>query len=97
MNSYAKGKYVTMTGTFMVSGVLTDPTTITLWVEDPDGTETSYTYALSQLTKASTGVYYKSLQVTKSGYWKYKFVATGTVADTTDDTYFYVLETVFVN
>lgn len=95
MNSYASGKYVTMTVTWTVNSVATDPTTITLQVEDPSGAETSYTYAAGQLTKSSTGVYYKSIQVVTSGIWIYRFIATGTVADTTDDYYFYVKETAF--
>lgn len=94
-NSYASGEYVTMTGTFTVGGVATDPTTIALYVEDPNGVETVYTYALGQLTKSGTGVYYKSLQVITPGTWYYRFVTTGAVADTTIDYQFYVLATVF--
>lgn len=69
----------------LVDGVLTltDPTTVTLIVEDPDGTQTTYTYALGTVTKESTGVYYKVLGttiLTKIGWWIYRWTGTGAVA-----------------
>ena len=95
MNSYAKGKYVKITGTFTVNGVATDPTTITLKVQNPSGTETLYTYALAEITKFATGVYYKVLQLSLTGNWYYKWVATGTVADESVDYQIYIQESVF--
>lgn len=94
-NTYAKGKYVKITGTFTVDSVATDPTTITLKVENPNGTEVSYTYALSEITKSATGVYYKVIQMSISGNWTYKWVSTGAVADESEDYTIYIRDSVF--
>lgn len=94
-NTYAKNKYVKITGTFSVSSVNTDPTTITLNVMTPAGVSTAYTYALSQVTKSATGIYYKNVQLTSSGNWTYNWVGTGTVADTSLDYTIYVQDSVF--
>lgn len=79
-NTYDKGDVVRLTGTFTVDGVATDPTTVTLKVQEPDGTETTYTYALATVTKVSTGVYRKDITIDESGYWYYRWEGTGTVA-----------------
>ena len=55
-NYYEKGETVRITGTFTVSDVATDPTTVTLKVQNPAGTETTYTYAAGEITKSATGV-----------------------------------------
>jgi hypothetical protein len=94
-NSYAKGDTIRMSGAFTVSSVATDPTTVTLVIETPAGVETTYTYALSQVTKASTGSYYKDIALTESGYYKYRWTGTGAVATVGDDTYIYVKDSVF--
>jgi hypothetical protein len=94
-NSYAKNKYVTITATFAVSGVATDPTTVTLKVQNPAGITTSYTYALAEVTKLATGIYSKTIQLSSSGYWAYQWVGTGTVADSTIDYYMYAIESTF--
>ena len=94
-NSYAKGDTIRISGAFTVSSVATDPTTVTLVIETPAGVETTYTYAAAQITKASTGNYYKDIVLSESGYWKYRWTGTGTVATVDDDVYIYVKETVF--
>ena len=65
------------TVTFTVSGVATDPTTITLTVISPDKVSTAYTYAAAQITKDSTGVYHKDITLTQRGIWYCKFDGTG--------------------
>jgi hypothetical protein len=78
-NTYDKGDLVRVKATFTVNAVLTDPTTITLKVKDPEGTVTTYTYAGGAVSKTSTGLYYKDVSVTNDGMWYYRFEGTGTV------------------
>lgn len=77
-NTYDKGDLVRVKATFTVSSVLTDPTTVTLKVKDPDGTISTYTYTGGTITKSSTGVYYKDVSVSNDGAWYYRFEGTGT-------------------
>lgn len=76
--SYDIGDLVRVTGTFTVGGTATDPTTITLKVMNPAGTTTTYTYALSQVTKSATGIYYKDVSPDTRGVWMYEWTGTGT-------------------
>jgi hypothetical protein len=79
VNRYPKGATVTLDRKFYVGSVLTDPTTVTLKVEDPAGTETSYTYAAATITKSGTGIYTKNVACTLAGTWKYRWIGTGAV------------------
>lgn len=79
-NTYTKGQTVRMTGTFKVGGVATDPTTVSLTVETPAGTQTTYTYALGTVTKSATGIYYKDVALSVAGEWCYGWTGTGTAA-----------------
>lgn len=81
--TYLEGTPVRVTGTFktLVDGVLTltDPTTITLIVEAPGGTQTTYTYAAGSVARDSRGVYHKDLSATilnAVGWWIYRWVGT---------------------
>ena len=71
----------TLTNTFLVSGVATDPTAVSLTVTDPTGATTAYTYASAQITKVSTGKYTKDIPCAVAGTWAYEWVGTGTVGD----------------
>jgi hypothetical protein len=62
-------------------GDLTDPTTITLKVREPSGTETSYTFAGATVTKEATGIFYRDVTINASGRWVARWIGTGTVAD----------------
>jgi hypothetical protein len=77
------------------SGVLADPTTVTLAWTLPAGTTNTYTYAAGQITKESTGVYYKNLSPTTSGVHYYRFTSTGDPA-TSEEGDFYVKATSIV-
>ncbi|HEU4543051.1 MAG TPA: hypothetical protein VFR23_18110, partial [Jiangellaceae bacterium] len=72
----------TLTNTFTVSGTPTDPTTISLIITDPEGTETTYTYAAVQITRTSAGIYTKAITCNKAGTWTYEWVGTGAATDT---------------
>ena len=67
----------TLTNTFSVLGVNTDPTAVSLTVTDPTGAATTYTFALAEITKTATGVYTKDISCTIAGEWQ--AVWTGTV------------------
>lgn len=76
LNSYVVGDLPTVQGTWTnkATGTPLDPTDARLDVLDPTGVLTTYTYALGQLTKASTGVYTRNLDTTgKAGRWEYRF------------------------
>ena len=80
---------------FSVAGVATDPTTITLQVRKPDGTITSYTYALSEITRDSAGTYHKDIDIDAEGNWYYRWIGTGTVV-AADENWFTVNPSKFI-
>ena len=86
-NSYDINDGVRLLATFKVSSVNTDPTTNTLKVKDPDRTTTTYTYALAEVTKSATGIYYKDITANKVGRWDYRWEGTGTVIATDEGTF----------
>lgn len=62
------------------SGVLTDPTTVTLKVKTPEGTITTYVYnSGSEIVKSATGIYYSDIDITRVGTHHYRWVGTGTI------------------
>lgn len=79
--AYIVGDAITLQASFTNSaGTATDPTDVTLQVKDPSGNTDLYTYSLAGLTKASTGVYTKSIALDEAGYWLYEWQGTGTIA-----------------
>ena len=79
-NVYDVGDLVTLTGTFTSAlGVATDPTAIVLTIKPPSGSLITKTYALAELTKASTGVYTYDYPITLEGEHWYRYVGTGAV------------------
>lgn len=71
----------TLTNTFSVAGVPTDPTAITLVVTDPAGAATTYTFALGEITRTGTGDYEKDIACPTAGTWTYLWVGTGSATD----------------
>ena len=72
---------VTLSNTFTVDDVPTDPTTVTLTVTDPAGASTSYTYAGGTLTRTGTGAYAKDVACATAGRWEAVWTGTGTASD----------------
>jgi gp6-like head-tail connector protein len=66
----------TLTNTFQVNGVNTDPTSVTLTVTDPTGAVTT-----PAVTKTGTGVYTATISCTTDGIWVYKWDGTGAASD----------------
>lgn len=62
------------------TGNVVDPTKVTLEVEAPDDTLSTYYYsgATSTITKVSTGVYRKDVSLTLPGVYEYDWTGTGT-------------------
>lgn len=92
--TYEIGDTIRLTGTFTVSSVNTDPTTVTLKVQDPSGNEDTFTYALGTVSKSATGIYYKDVSLDEKGTWHYRWVGTGAVASA-DEGYVFVRESQF--
>lgn len=68
-----------MTFTFKnLSGVLSNPTTISLTLMRPDGTLISPVYTQADMTNVSTGVWRFLYTFDEDGRWRYRLVTTGT-------------------
>ncbi|MGB1226152.1 MAG: hypothetical protein ACPHCN_18695 [Mycobacterium sp.] len=79
VNAYDVGDVVRLTGTFAVGGTNTDPSTVTLYVEDPSGNVDTYTYAAT-VTKSAEGIFTYDLAIDEAGTWSYRWVGTGAAA-----------------
>jgi hypothetical protein len=72
----------TLSNTFSVSGVATDPTTVTLVVTDPTGDATTYTQAGGDFTHVGgTGLYSIDIACTEVGTWSFVWTGTGAASD----------------
>lgn len=76
-NEYDLNQTVRLWATFKVSGVLTDPTQVTLFVENPSRVESIYYYTSGTIQRLSTGTYYYDLSLNDNGMWYYKFDGDG--------------------
>lgn len=64
--------------TFNVDGVATNPTTVTLTLEQPDGVTSDLTGP--QLDNPTTGSFRRDVLVSQAGQWKFRWVGTGAAA-----------------
>jgi hypothetical protein len=72
----------TLSNTFRVAGVATDPTTVTLTVVDPLGDDTVYTQAGGDFTHTpASGAYSIDIPCPTSGLWTYRWEGTGAASD----------------
>lgn len=81
------GNSSTLTGTFTnTAGVAADPTTVSVIVEEPDGTTTTYVYGVdAEVTRTGTGVYTYTQIYDSAGQWKIVFQGVGNSADAVDE------------
>ncbi len=93
MKIYRLGQRVRLSVTFRVDGVLTDPTTVTLKVMDPEGNIDTYVYGVSTVQKESLGVYYADIIPDEEGEWNYRYEGTGTCTAVEEDSF--LMKTVF--
>jgi hypothetical protein len=78
MATYDQGDYIRLTGTWRNdASVLVDPSTVTLKVQLPNGTTSSYTYASGNVIKDATGTYYYDFLPTSQGNYVYRWEGTG--------------------
>lgn len=88
--SAAGNDLATLTMTFQVNGVNTDPTAVTVIVTDPTGLSTTHSYlgaAPADVTKVSAGVYSLLVPCTIVGLWGYEWNGTGTASETEAGTF----------
>ncbi len=76
---YVEGSQVTVTGTFTVDGVVTDPTTVNVLHRSPNGVTTTIAGTAAAVTNPSTGVYKTDIFANVNGTWTYQFNGAGTV------------------
>src|SRR5262249_13589982 len=77
-------EFATLSNTFQVAGVSTDPTTVTCVVTDPTATATTHTYngaSPADVTRTGTGAYQLNVSCTTPGIWTYLWVGTGAASD----------------
>jgi len=91
---FDKGDLVRIYAKFRSGGAYVDPTTVKVSVKDPSGTSTDYLYSLAEVTKESTGVYYKDLSADLVGTYYVRTVTTGTYQAAQEDS-FYVRDSEF--
>lgn len=87
MASYLEGSTIRLTATFVVGGSNTDPTTVTLKLENPSGTQTTYTYAAGQIVRSAKGIYYRDVTPDAVGEWTYRYIGTGDAAGVAETTF----------
>ena len=73
---------------------LDDPTTVTIKIKKPDGTEIPYVYDVDAVYRTETGKYYYDLTFDASGRWYWRWVGTGDV-HTADEGSIVVRETAY--
>lgn len=77
---YDRGDLVHLAATFLGSAnVAADASSIYLLLIDPSGSRATHKYGLtpSQIVRAATGAYFLDLDVEISGWWGYRWEATG--------------------
>ena len=78
MATYDKGDYVRLTGTWRDdANALVDPTTVTLKIQNPDGTITSITYDSGAVVRDSVGVFHYDFLPSTFGSYVYRWEGTG--------------------
>ena len=69
-------EFATLQNIFKISGVPTDPTTVTLTITDPTGATSA-----PSVTHVSAGTYTANVACTVAGVWTYLWEGTGTASD----------------
>lgn len=81
LGEFAKGDACRARVWFLdADGFVATPTTVTVVVRQPDGTQNTYTYSASTTDIETDGAaYYRDLQLTSAGIWRLKW--SGTITD----------------
>lgn len=84
------GDMIRLETTFLIDNTPTDPTTVVLVVNKPDGSQTTYTYTVGvTIVRDSAGAYHADILVDQAGDWAWKWTGTG-AATGVDEGSFYV-------
>jgi hypothetical protein len=70
---YSAGTAVRLSIVFTVAAADTDPATVIASTRNPLGVSAAYSYALSTITKDSTGHYHFDITPTVPGSWAYSW------------------------
>ena len=79
-NVYPLNQTIRLSSVFTVNEIPTDPTQVTLFVQDPSGVESLYYYTSGSVLRLSTGSYYYDMLPDDTGNWYYRFEGDGVVA-----------------
>lgn len=92
MGTYEIQTALQIIGTFAnsLTGAAEDPTTVTLFLKDPQGTIQTLVYGSSSIVRDVAGQYSFNVTPTIHGVWTYKWQGTGNVVATSPDTSFTV-------
>ena len=93
MSDYQAFTSIELQGIFTntMTGVYADPTSITLYILDPNGVATTQIWPAGNVVRDSTGHFHFIMTPTVAGLWLYKWRGTGTLTATSPDTQFNVL------
>jgi len=69
--------------------VAIDPTIVELDIQDPSGNDSFFDYAGGNVTKETTGKFFRDIFVDEPGQWWYRYFGSGTVI-AADEAYFIV-------
>lgn len=79
-----QNEIATLTNTFLLNNVASDPTTISCVITDPTGNQTTHTYqgaSPADIAKVAIGEYQLEVACTITGLWAYVWIGTGNVSD----------------
>ena len=76
-NQYAAGATIRVFTQCSISGTLTDPSVLTLYIKTPTGALSTLVFGSSSIVKDGTGLYHYDLLTAGSGPYSYRWVATG--------------------
>jgi hypothetical protein len=80
INKYIVGNIVVLSAKFLdATNTLIDPTTVTLYVRNPDYTVNTFVYNSSDIVKNGVGLYSYNLPNIEYGYYTYRFEGAGNV------------------
>jgi hypothetical protein len=97
-NTYELFTRVRIRGTFsrQDTGTTIDPTTVELFVQQPDGVIVSYSYDTGDVVRDDQGIYHYDAELAMAGRWRYKWEGAGTVECGSPDTALWVNHSHFV-
>ena len=97
INFYERETLVRFAASFTntVTGAAADPGAVILWLQDPNGNQSSLTLAGGQVVRTGVGQYYCDFAPDVSGRWIYKWQGTAPAEVTSSDTAFIVNQTAF--